>query len=365
MNVKELLHTRLASQQIAATNFKTPKDIVRWMGAMQAQDYGMAKWGIGMRLPKATNDLVEKALNNGDIIRTHLLRPTWHFVSSEDIYWILELTSAQIKALMKSRDKQLALTDAVYKKSNKVIEKTLSNGKHHTRDVIVHALQKAKIAVNDNRSSHLFMRAELEGIICSGVLQDKKLTYALLEERVSKPKAITREEALAMLAERYFTSHCPATISDFTWWSGLPAKDVKNALEMVKHKLISERIGGETYWLTDAFARVKKQKTSAYLLPAFDEYLISYKDRSAAIEFDHQPKTFTNNGIFNPIVVINGKVTGSWKRIVVKDQVQITASVFKTHSRSARNLIEKAARLYGKFLDKKAVVSYSDDLREG
>jgi hypothetical protein len=364
MTTKDIPHIRLVSQQIAATSFKTPKEVVRYMGMMQAQDYAMAKWGVGARLSKATDKQIETALDNAHIIRTHVLRPTWHFVSPEDIYWMLELSAPQINALMKSRNKELELTEAIYTKSNKVIAKALSAGKHLTRDELTGALVKAKIGVNDNRASHLLIRAELDQIICSGTLKNKKPTYALLEERVAKPKAIKRDEALAKLAERYFTSHCPATIADFTWWSGLPAKDAKNALQMVKDKLICETIGGENYWLSDSFSGIKKEKSSSYLLPAFDEYIISYKDRSAAVEFKSQTKTFTKNGIFNPVIVINGQVTGIWKRTVVKDKVQVAASLFKKHSKASKTLVEKAAKAYGKFIDKQAVVNYNDEVMD-
>lgn len=173
-----------------------------------------------------------------------------------------------------------------------------------------------------------------------------------------EPKAVKREEALAMLAERYFTSHCPATIADFIWWSGLPVKDGKIVLELVKDKLFAEKIGGETYWLSNKLEMIKPGKSSAYLLPAFDEYIISYRDRSAAIEIESQAKRFTKNGIFNPVVVINGKVTGIWKRTVIKDKVQVAASLFKPHSKTAKTLIEKAAKEYGRFLDKQSVVNY-------
>ena len=162
MTHKELLHTRLASQQIAATNFKTPKDIVSWMGAMQAQDYYMAKWAIGIRLPGSTDEQIQTSLDKGEIIRTHLLRPTWHFVSPQDIYWMLELTAPQIKASAKSREKQLGLTEKIFTKSNNLIQKALSDGQHLTREDIMGELAKAKIATDNNRSSHLLMRAELE-----------------------------------------------------------------------------------------------------------------------------------------------------------------------------------------------------------
>ncbi len=160
MNLTDIAKIRLISQQIAETKFKTVKDIVDWMGAMQAQDYAVAKWAIGVRLPNSTDQVIETAINNGEIIRTHLLRPTWHFVSADAIYWMLELTAPQIKASLKSRHKELELSETIFAKSNTIIEKALRGGKHLTREELMAELGKGKIATDDNRASHLLLRAE-------------------------------------------------------------------------------------------------------------------------------------------------------------------------------------------------------------
>jgi hypothetical protein len=251
------------------------------MGAMQAQDYAMSKWVVGCRLPESTGALIEKALDKGEIIRTHLLRPTWHLVSAKDIHWLLDLSAPQIKAAMKSRNKELEITDALFTKSNTLLEKALAKAKQLTREDLLANLEKAKIALDNNRAAHFLMQAELDGIICSGAIQDKKQTYALLSERAPKAKSIGLEEALGKLAERYFSSHCPATLKDFIWWSGLSVTDAKKALEMAKENFLSEKIGEETYWLTNHFSIPKKDKASVNMLPAFDEFIISYTDRTS------------------------------------------------------------------------------------
>jgi len=234
MHFKNISHIRLITQQIEATKFTTPREIVSWMGAMQSQDYNMAKWAIGLRLPGTIDATIEDAFNKGEILRTHVLRPTWHFVAAEDIYWMLELTSPQMNSLLKSRQKQLELTKTIFAKSNSIIETAVSGGKHLTREELMILLKKARIALTHERCYHLMYQAELNGIVCSGNMKGKNQTYALLEERVKKTKQIAREEALAKLAIRYFTSHCPATVEDFIWWSGLNITDGKHALEMVK-----------------------------------------------------------------------------------------------------------------------------------
>ncbi len=247
MKLTNVATSRLTAQQITGTKFKAIKDLVGWMGAMQAQDYAMMKWAVGVRLPGATDQAVEDAISKGEIIRTHLLRPTWHLVSADDIYWMLELTAPNIKASMKSRHKDLRLSESVLAKSNAIIEKTLTGEKHLTRDVLAGEIKKAKIPTDENRLSHLLMWAELSGIVCSGAVQKGKQTHTLLEERVPKPKSMTKEDALAKLAQKYFTSHGPATLQDFVWWSGLSVGDAKQALDTVKTELASETIDSQTY----------------------------------------------------------------------------------------------------------------------
>jgi len=332
--------------------------MVSWMGAMQAQDYQMAKWAIGSRLPDSTDKEIEAVIDEGQIIRTHLMRPTWHLVSADDIYWLLELTAPHIKPSMNSNNKLLELNEQVLSKCNKIIEKALAGGNHLTRDELMAILEKAKISTASYRSIHIMFHAELDGIVCNGVRKGKNNTYALLSERVPKKKTVHREEALAMLAKRYFSSHGPATLKDFVWWSGLPVKDARNALEMVKPNFVSEIIGTETYWVSNSFSIPKKENQSVYLLPAFDEFLISYKDRSASFPLGNHKKAFTSNGIFRPVIVINGHVTGIWKRTIKKGTVLIEIDFFQAHSKSIKNLIEKEAESFGKFLDKKAEVNY-------
>jgi hypothetical protein len=357
MNLADIANIRLTSQQIAQTEFKTAKDIVGWMGAMQAQDYHMVKWAIGVRLPNSTGKVIEAAINNGEIIRTHVLRPTWHLVSADDIHWMLALTAPQIKASLRSRHKELELSETVLSKSNTIIERALRGGRQLIREELMAELQKAGIAT-DNRASHLMLRAELDGIMCSGAIKGGKQTYALLEERVSEKKPFTKEEALANLAKKYFTSHCPATLQDFVWWSGLSASDARHALEMVKSDFISETIDSQTYWLTNFSSIINTKKDVVQLLPAFDEFIISYKDRSASLPFANHNKTVSNNGIFRPVIVVNGQVSGIWKRTIKKDKVIVETDLFAQPDKTTKNLIEKASIQFGGFLEKKTEIHH-------
>ncbi len=350
MNSSNLVQLRLSNQQISETGFETVKDIVGWMGAIQAQDHNMAKWAVGVRLPGSTDRLVEEAIDKGDIIRTHLLRPTWHLVSADDIYWMLELTAPQIKTSMRSRNKQLGLTDAIFTESNGIIEKTLAGGRHLTREELTGELKKAEIAADSSQISHLLMQAELDGIVCSGPVRGNRITYALLRERVSRTGSISRDEALIKLARRYLTSHGPATLHDFAWWSGLSLADARSAVGSLGPDLVSEKMDSQTYWFSNTGQEPGSAEGSLYLLPAFDELIISYKDRSAFLPSDDHSKAISNNGMFRPVILVNGKVAGVWKRTIKKNRVIIEPQFFQSAEEDIMKLLESAAVRYGDFL---------------
>jgi hypothetical protein len=358
MNLPDIAKFRLASQQISETKFKTAKDVVGWMGAMQAQDYAMTKWAVGVRLANTTDQVIETAINNGEIIRTHLLRPTWHLVSADDIYWALELTAPRVKISLQARDKELGLTESNFSKSNTVLEKALRDRKNLTREEIITEFEKAGLITNGSEVSHLLLRAELERIVCSGAIKGGKPTYALLEERVPKTKSLTKEEALANLAKKYFTSHGPATIQDFIWWSGLSVNNAKLALEMAKGDLIPETINSQTFWIDKSFSTPKIDRELVYFLPAFDEFIISYKDRSASLPFENHNKTVSSNGVFRPIIVVNGQVIGIWKRTVKNDRVIIEIALFEQSAKNSKSAIENAAIQFGQFLEKKTEILF-------
>jgi hypothetical protein len=358
MDTTDISTLRLQNQQIAATNFKTVKELIDWMGAMQAQDYNQAKWAIGARLPNLTEEQIESAFNQGEIFRTHLMRPTWHFVSADDIYWLLELTAKQIKSTTKSRHRDLGLTQSELEKSKEVLVKSLEGNRTLTREELSDQLNRAGINTYEQRLPHILMNAEIDGIICSGAIAGKKQTYALLAERVPLKKTFNKDEALTLLAKKYFTSHGPATLPDFVWWSGLPVADARKALEMNKPTLISETIDADTYWFSDSVNLPSSPPDSVYLLPAFDEYLISYKNRSAAITADHHAKAISNNGIFRPVIVVNGQISGLWKRTVKKDTILIELDHFRLHNKTEKELIEKAAESFGHFSGMKVEVKF-------
>jgi hypothetical protein len=227
---------------------------------------------------------------------------------------MLSLSAGRIKAASLSRDRLLTITETLYSKTNDMIATALAGHHSLTREALGQVLQQRGVAVDRARLVHFLMRAEVEGIVCSGPRQGKAHTFALLDERVPMTAPLLREEALCRLAYIYFSSHCPATVQDFAWWSGLSQTEARQGLEGVKGDFFAEDIGGRTYWIANALATVAKAKASALLLPAFDEYIISYRDRTDVLTPEHQRLAVTSNGIFRPTLVENGLVTGLWHK---------------------------------------------------
>lgn len=355
MTITDIAKQRLINHQLAGTKFTTPKEMVSHLGAVQAQDYEMAKWAIGLRLSKTEKE-IEQAINNGEIIRTHILRPTWHFVSADDFRWMLDLTSPHVKAVSASACRQFGLDDKTLTQSNKIIQKALTGGNHLTREELMVLLQKKGIVVTPLRSLHLMLRAELEGIVCNGPKRGNKFTYALLDERVPVTKPLQQEEALAKLAKRYFNSHGYATLQDFCWWSGLTVAKAKTGLETIRSELVSVKIDQQTFWIHPASHCEIKNSESILFLPAFDEFMVSYKDRSASLDPKIAKETITSNGIFKPTILVNGKVNGLWKRTLKTDHVLIETYFFKQKEKLKKKAFLEAAKLYGDFLRMKTII---------
>ena len=354
----DVARCRLINQHIARAKFAKPEDEVRWLGAVQAQDYAAAKWSLGLRLRNAIDADIEQAFNDGRILRTHVLRPTWHFVAPADIRWLLMLTAPRVHAASAFMYRQQELDSVLFKRTNTVLTQALRGGKQLTRDELRVKLEQARVIVhNDLRMTYIVMRAELDGIICSGARRGKQFTYALLDERVPPSKTLNRDEALAELAHRFYSSRGPATVQDFSKWSGLTVADARSGLEAVRGSLHQEIFAGQTYWLAKDTPSVKVESSTAHLLSIYDEYLSGYKDRSAIMDASYLAKLREQGNANSYVVVIAGRVVGTWKRTIGKDAVVIQTKLVKSLSQTAEQAIERAATQYGKFLGLRATLA--------
>ena len=349
MTNQNIAYQRLHNQLITQPAFAKLDDAVKWLGPVQAQDYAGAKWALGLRLPGATDNDIEQAFTDGVILRTHLMRPTWHFVSPADIRWIQALTAPRVNALSAYYYRKLELDDTVFSRCNAVLEKALQGGKQLTRSEILSVLGQAGIATDDLRFTHIMMRAELDMVVCSGARRGKQFTYALLAERAPEAKMLERNDALAELARRYFRSRGPATLEDYVWWSGLTTTDARAGLEMVRSEFLHEIIDNKTYWFSSSMPIAKNVALTTHLLPPYDEYTIAYKDRSAVLDPAYTVQT--RNCIFSPIVIMDGCIVGTWKRTFKKNAVLIEKSLFTSPDESEACAISAAINRYGTFLD--------------
>jgi hypothetical protein len=351
MTPRDIAHHRLDNQQIVLAADRHPGELVARLGSLQAQDYLGALWAIGLRLPVATEADIEKAIADRKIVRTWPMRGTLHFVAAADVRWMLELLTPRIVAGAARRRQQLELDDTVFARCEKLFIKALQGGRPLMRDEMYEVLSRAGIAMNGQRGYHILWRLAQEGLICFGPRAGKQPTFVLLDEWVSVAKNLPRDRALAELARRYFTSHGPATIQDFVWWSGLTAADAKAGLELASPHLAHETIDGKVYWMAKARPASRQAEASVHLLPGFDQYLLGYRDRGAVLDAQHALKIVPgSNGMFMPTIVSEGRVVGIWKRTLKKNRVVITGSPFTKLSKAEALGFATAAERYGRFL---------------
>lgn len=349
MNSTELLNIRLYNQLLSTHEMKEPHEIVSWMGAMQSQALGMAKWAIGSRLVNKHEKDITDALNTGKIIRMHTLRPTWHFVSAEDVHWMNELSYSRLKPVYRSYAKSLGADESLLYRYIPLIEELLSGGKHLSKQEIGNALAESGVFLDDNHLKLSLYFAELEGIIVNGELEGSRQTFTLLDEWAPRVSDISREEALERLARKYFTSHGPATLQDFAWWSNLSITECRQAMEMISPDFIRELINERECWMRNDTRTPPSNHASALLLAPFDEYVVSYKERSEMIEVAYYSKVITKNGIFSPTIMLNGEVIGSWKKSMKKNVPQITLTFFEKVPKKTIALFQPEIKRLEKF----------------
>jgi hypothetical protein len=346
----EIAVMRLYNQQLVQTRLDRPEEVVAWLGAVQAQDYAGAKWALALRLRNATHAAIEQAFTDGAILRTHVMRPTWHFVAPADIRWLLALTAPRVHAINATYYRKLELDEALLRRSRTAIVNALEGGKQLTRAELGAVLARAGIDAAGMRLGYLMMHAELDGLVCSGARRGKQFTYALLDERAPQAKPFAHDEALVELTKRYFASHGPATVQDFAWWSGLTQADIKAALGMADADLEQEMIDGRPHWRARAIpaGRTMPPSPNALLLPSYDEYTIAYKNHSAILDPKHRGLAIS--AIYSGVTVIDGQLVGNWRRTFSKGAMVVESAPFSPLTPAQHDAFTAAAQRYGEFL---------------
>ena len=351
-----IAHQRLVNSGLIKPLHASPAAVVGWHGAVQAQEYAGAKWALRLRLASFQEADFDRAFDDGEILRTHVMRPTWHFVAPTDIRWLIELTAPRVKALNATMDRKLEIDDDLFARSHNVITEALQGGNALTREELGAALGRAGIHAAGMRLGYLVHRAELDALVCSGGRRGKQFTYQLLDERAPNARSLPRDEALVTLVIRYFTSHGAATVDDFAWWSGLTKADTRHGIALAGSALISEVINGKTYWRgADSSADVSLTDRRAWLLPMFDEYTIAYADYSPI--FDSRYADQADSMLLGGAIVIDGQVLGSWRRTLAKYTVTLEMRPFRVFSDEENALIAQAAAQFATYLGREIVLT--------
>jgi hypothetical protein len=331
--LREVSLLRLVAQRVAGPGLPTPPEAVRWMTALQGQDYGGALTSVALRTERGTRADVEAALSSGEVVRSWPMRGTLHLVAAHDLAWLLELTAARQVAAAARRRAQLGIDEAAVRLAREVAEGLLAGGRAVRRSDLMAAWDAHGVGTEGQRGYHLLWHLAQSGTVCLGPVRDGEQLVVLLGEWVPAPRRLAREEALRELAVRYFRSHGPATAKDLARWTGLAAADVKTALAAARPDLARLEVDGVEHLMDpgtpDRLASCRREALGVLLLPGFDELLLGYGDRSAVLPAEFADRIVPGgNGMFRPTVVSGGRVVGTWRTLGRGAQRRVEATPF-------------------------------------
>jgi hypothetical protein len=348
---EDVVRRRLRAQRLTGARFANAEEAVGSLLAVQAQDYGPATWSVGMRTQAATDDVMERAFAAGSILRTHVLRPTWHFVLPADLRWLLTATAPRIKARDAGRCRQLGLAVETFATSGRLLAKALRGGQALTRDEAAGVLERGGVDVAGQRLPYLLMHAELDALICSGPRSGAQHTYMLLEERAPDAADLPRDEALARLAGRYFSGHGPATAKDLAAWASLTVAEVRRAVEAASGELVREDLDGTVYWSGAETARpgASPSAPEVRLIHTYDEFILGFSEsrRLMTLSGAGLPERWT------PLVLLNGREAGSWRRTLGRG-VFVEVALRRPFDAAQRRALEAEVARFARFLGRPA-----------
>jgi hypothetical protein len=346
--VSGLLLQRFHAQHLSGPPLRDVAAVVDHLCCVQSQDYLGAKWSIGQRIRNGTDAAIDRAMAAGAILRTHILRPTWHFVTPADIGWILALTGPHVLRANKGMERKLKLDGKLLLRCEKLVGKALEGGAHQTRDELGEVLRRHGIEATGHRLAYIVMAFELTGFICSGAMAGKKQTHALMSERAPRTRKLARDEAVAELLRRFFVGHSPATLRHFCWWSQLTQKEAKPALAEIRKEFEVEVIDGVEW-----FGRPRKGKVPsgprAWFIPEYDEALVGSPDMGVA-RLAADRRIGKSSAAYDRPVFVDGTVVGTWKRSFEAKGAALEVVLLGKVGREARKAQEREAARYAAFL---------------
>lgn len=341
---------RLRTQRLTSAPLRTPAEATAWLGAVQSQEYGVAKWSVGLRSRNAADADVERAYADGEILRTHVLRPTWHFVARDDIRWMLDLTAPRIHAQLAGRRRKLELDERFVTKAARVLTRALENGAHRTRTQLQKILEAERIELNNERLGHVMMLLELDALVCSGEPAGRQHTYAVLHERAPNAPIRGRDDALGELARRYFQGHGPATAKDLVRWATLTLSDARRAIDILGSDVERASVGEEIWYRVGSPPRRSPKAPRALLLQIYDEYIGGYGGTRHVVDpFDVMHVNPAYKLSFMHVVVLDGHVIGHWRPAAKKTRGAVDLKLARPLERSDRDEVEAAVARYRTF----------------
>jgi hypothetical protein len=355
MEHPDIARWRMRSQHLWGRSLGAPEEVVGRLGAMQAQEYAFAKWAVAQRAKGVDDAAMERAVAEGTILRTHVLRPTWHFVLPADIRWMLALTGPRVTTKTAGRHRELGLDGRTFAKSNRMLADAVRGGRHRTRKELAEVLERRGVDTAGQRMPYFLMQAELDAVLCSGAPRGKQQTYALLDERAPGATTLDRDDALAELVRRYFTAHGPATVKDFAWWSGLTMADGRRGLDMVGGVIEPLTVDSRTYSFAAGSRRGRARPTALDLVHVYDEIAVSYSESRDVVQGSVRTPVLLAGPAMHP-VLHDGQVLGRWRRVLGKSSVELEIELGRRLDATATRALEAAARRYGRFLGTRAEV---------
>jgi hypothetical protein len=360
MNPSEVGWRRMRNTRLTGPKFRTPDEAVGWHLAMQAQEYGPAKWSIGQRSRGLFDVDLDEALAAGSIVRTHVLRPTWHFVARDDIRWLLRLSGPRVQQGNAGRYRDLGLDGKTRARAEAMIVSALEDGNRLTRNEIGSVLEGAGIDREGQRLPYILMHCELEAVIGSGGLSGKQHTYALLDGRVpTGRRRFDRDDALVELTRRYLTSHGPATVKDMGWWSGLTMADLRKALEGLGSDVRRETVDGLEFWSV-AKVHTTSRASGAHLIQTYDEVVVGYTESRFFRDPSLAKARAAWSGAAVPLptggILLNGWIGGHWRRTVQRDRIDVEVHLYEKPGRDVARALETAAAKLGRFFGREVAL---------
>ena len=350
MNRKELAHWRMRTHRLWTPPFARPAEVVRWFGAMQAQEFVPAKWAIAQRCGRADDEQIERLYATGEILRMHLVRPTWHFVHRDDIRWVLEATKHRVHQINSTYYRQCGVDDGTFKRCAKVFTKALKGGNELNRRELVEVLEKsAGIEAAGLRMGLILMRAELDGVIVSGSIGGKQPTFACFDERVPEKAPISHDEAVAELTRRYFRSRGPATLKDFVRWSSLTVAEAKAGLSSVSSQLRQRDIDGRTYFFEKPASGQPPSSPRIDLIQGYDEYVMSYSDSKDVLRSSDGRVTSRaiNPNVYLHAVLLDGQLVGHWRHVRRAKDVTVETVLYRKLEKAETSAMDVAVKRFG------------------